>query len=108
MADHNTIFAQLLKFLPRHEFDQLAKQHHQGGALRTTSRWSRFVALTVGQLAGRQSLRDIESNMKAQAQRLYHLGAQAIARSSLSRLNERQPYSLYEALFANPCLLEWL
>lgn len=100
MAHHNTIFAQLLKFLPRHEFDQLAKQHHQGGALRTTSRWSQFVALTVGQLAGRQSLRDIESNMKAQAQRLYHLGAQAIARSSLSRLNEQQPYSLYEALFA--------
>ena len=45
-------------------------------------------------------MRDIESNMKAQAQRLYHLGAQAIARSSLSRLNEQQPYSLYEALFA--------
>lgn len=100
MAHHNTIFSQLLKFLPRHEFEQLAKQHHQGGALRTTSRWSQFVALVVGQLAGRQSLRDIESNMKAQAQRLYHLGAQAIARSSLSRLNEQQPYSLYEALFA--------
>jgi len=38
MAHHNTIFAQLLKFLPRHEFEHLAKQHHQGGALRTTSR----------------------------------------------------------------------
>ena len=100
MAHHNTIFAQLLKFLPRHEFEQLAKQHHQGGALRTTSRWSQFVALMVGQLAGRQSLRDIEANMKAQAQRLYHLGAQVIARSSLSRLNEQQPYTLYEALFA--------
>lgn len=100
MAHHHTIFAQLLKFLPRHEFEQLAKQHHKGGALRTTSRWSQFIALTVGQLAGRQSLRDIESNMKAQAQRLYHLGAQVIARSSLSRLNEQQPYTLYEALFA--------
>lgn len=100
MAHHNTIFSQLLKFLPRHEFEQLAKQHHHGGALRTTNRWSQFVALVLGQLAGRQSLRDIESNMKAQAQRLYHLGAQAIARSSLSRLNEQQPYSLYEALFA--------
>lgn len=100
MAHHNTIFAQLLKLLPRHEFEQLAKQHHRGGALRITSRWSQFVALTLGQLAGRQSLRDIESNMKAQQQQLYHLGTQAIARSSLSRLNEQQPYSLYEALFA--------
>lgn len=100
MPHHNTIIAQLLKFVPRHEFESLAKQHHQGGALRTTSRWSQFVALTLGQLAGRQSLRDIESNMKAQGQRLYHLGTRGIARSSLSRLNEQQPHSLYEALFA--------
>lgn len=100
MAHHNTTFAQLLKFLPRHEFEALAKQHHQGGALRTTSRWSQFVALTLGQLAGRHSLRDIESNLKAQGQRLYHLGTRGIARSSLSRLNEQQPYHLYEALFS--------
>jgi len=53
----------------------------------------------AGQLAGRSSLRDIESNMKAQAQRLYHLGATPVARSSLARLNEQQPYTLYETLF---------
>jgi putative transposase len=100
VTHHNTIFAQLLKFLPRHEFETLAKYHHRGGALRTTSRWSQFVALTLGQLAGRQSLRDIESNMKAQGSRLYHLGTRGIARSSLSRLNEQQPHNLYEALFA--------
>ena len=100
MAHHNTVFSQLLKFLPRHEFESLAKQHHQGGALRTTSRWSQFVALALGQLTGRQSLRDIESNMSAQGTRLYHLGTRGIARSSLSRLNEQQPHSLYEALFA--------
>jgi putative transposase len=60
VAHHNTIFSQLLKFVPRHEFETLAKQHHEGGNLRKTSRWSQFVALTLGQLAGRQSLRDIE------------------------------------------------
>lgn len=85
MSHRNTIFAQLLKFLPRHEFETLAKEHHSGSALRTTSRWSQFVALTLGQLAGRQSLRDIESNLKAQGQRLYHLRTRGIARSSLSR-----------------------
>ena len=100
MAHHNTVFAQLLKFLPRHEFESLANQHHQGGALRTTSRWSQLVAMAFGQLSGRQSLRDIESNMKAQQSRLYHLGTRGIPRSSLSRLNDQQPYSLYEALFA--------
>ena len=100
MAHHNTVFAQLLKLVPRHEFEPLAKRHHTGQKLRKTSRWSQFIALTLGQLAGRRSLRDIESNMKAQRPRLYHLGTGSIARSSLARLNEQQPYTLYEALFA--------
>ena len=100
MAHNNTIFAQLLKFVPRHEFERLEKAHHKGRQLRKTSRWSQFVALSLGQLAGRHSLRDIESNMNAQSSRLYHLGAQPIARSSLARLNEQQPAEFYEALFA--------
>lgn len=100
MAHNNTIFAQLLKLVPRHEFEALAKTHHEGRQLRKTSRWSQFVALCLGQLAGRHSLRDIESNMSAQSNRLHHLGAKPIARSSLARLNENQPAELYQALFA--------
>jgi putative transposase len=99
MAHHNTVFAQLLKFVSRHEFERLAKGHHCGQKLRSTSRWSQFVCLCLGQLSGRHSLRDIESNMKAQSSRLFHLGARPVARTSLSRLNQKQPYSLYEALF---------
>jgi len=100
MAHNNTVFSQLLKYVPRHEFEHLANQHHEGRRFRKTSRWSQFVAMSLGQLAGRQSLRDIESNMKAQNCRLYHLGTEAIPRSTLARLNSNQPYTLYEALFA--------
>lgn len=99
MTHRNTVFSQLLKFIPRHEFEQLANEHHKGRALRKTSRWSQFTALLLGQLSGRMSLRDIESNMDAQSQHLYHLGTKRIARSSLARLNKEQPASLYEALF---------
>lgn len=53
----------------------------------------------MSQLGGRQSLRDIQSNLEAQRQKLYHLGAKPIARSTLARLNERQPAELYESLF---------
>lgn len=100
MAHHNTVFAQLLKWVPRHEFDTLAAAHHQGRKLRTMTRWAQFVALSTAHLAGRQSLRDIVHNLKAQGSKLYHLGCRAVTRSSLSRINERQSYSLYEALFA--------
>lgn len=67
--------------------------------LRKTSRWAQFVALIFAQLSGRQSLRDIESNLQAQRHYSYHLGCTPIARSSLARLNEQQPASCYEALF---------
>jgi putative transposase len=99
MSHANTILSQLLKLVPRHDFQSLAKQHHQGQALRKISRWDQFVSLAMAQLSGRQSLRDIEANMNAQTGGHYHLGVRRIAKSSLARVNENQPYTLYEALF---------
>ena len=99
MSHYNTVFSQLLKLIPRHEFDTLADQHHSGRAFRQASRWSQFVTLSMGQLSGRNSLRDILDNMSAQAHRLYHLGTAKLSRSNLSRINEGKPYTLYEALF---------
>jgi hypothetical protein len=99
MSHHNTVFSQLLKLIPRHEFESLAKQHHTGRSFRTASRWSQFVTLALAQLAGRTSLRDIVENISVQAHRLYHLGSANLSRSNLSRINESKPYALYEALF---------
>src|SRR5690606_1634604 len=59
-----------------------------------------FVGMTMSQLSGRQSLRDIQSNLESQRHKLYHLGAKPIARSTLARLNEHQPAALYENVFS--------
>ncbi len=99
MAHYNTVFSQLLRYIPRHEFETLANRHHAGRSFRTASRWSPFVTMAIAQLAGRNSLRDIVENISAQAQRLYHLGSAKLSRSNLSRINEDKPYALYEALF---------
>jgi putative transposase len=99
MAHCNTIFAQILKIVPRHEFETLAKQHHSGRSFRTASRWSQFVSLSLAQLSGRNGLRDIAENISAQTHRLYHLGSTKLTRSNLSRINKDKPYELYEALF---------
>ncbi|HED12100.1 MAG TPA: DUF4372 domain-containing protein [Gammaproteobacteria bacterium] len=45
MAHDNTVFSQLLKFIPRHEFETLANRHHSGRSFYTASRWSQFVAM---------------------------------------------------------------
>ena len=99
MSHNNTAFHQLLSSVSRHEFEGLAKQHHSGQKLRSASRWDQFVGMSMSQLSGRQSLRDIQSNLEAQRAKLYHLGAKPIARTTLSRLNEKQPAELYQALF---------
>ena len=100
MGHSNTVLSQLLKFVPRHEFESLAKAHHSGRAFRSASRWSQFVCLATAQLSGRNSLRDIVENMSAQVHRLYHLGSAKLTRSNLSRINESKPHQLYQALFS--------
>lgn len=99
MAHHSTVLSQILRILPRHEFETLARRHHRGRKLRSISRWSQFVALTIAQLTGRSSLRDIVTNLQAQAHKLYHLGSRPVSRSSLARVNEQQPAGLFEAIF---------
>ena len=99
MAHCNTILNQILKIIPRHEFESLANKHHSGRKFRTTSRWSQFTAIVLAQLTGRQSLRDIVGNMKAQAHRLYHLGVGSLSKSNFSRINQNKSYKMYEELF---------
>ena len=102
MAHINTILSQLLKLVPRHEFEALPNQHYFGQSFRTTSRWSQFVVMLMGQLAGRVSLRDIVNIISVQSHHLYHLDTSNISRSNLSRINSDKPYQLYEALFSKP------
>ena len=96
LSHHNTVFSQLLKMIPRHEFETLAKQHHEGRKLRKMTRWSQFISMALAQLSGRSSLRDVVNNLSAQANKLYHLGSAIVSRSSLGRVNKKQPCSLYE------------
>ena len=99
MAHCNTVLSQLLKWVPRHEFETLAKRHHSGRSFRSASRWAQFVGLFMAQVTGRDSLRDIVDNLNAQAHRLYHLGAAKLSRTNLARINKDKPYTLYEELF---------
>jgi putative transposase len=85
--------------IPRHEFETVANA--VDGKVRSTalSRWSQFTALAVGQLNGRQSLRDIESCLNAQHHLHYHLGMQSVSKSALARANENRDALFYSRLF---------
>ena len=100
MAYSDTVLKQLLALVPRYEFDTLAQLHHAGQKFRSYNRWSQFLAMLIGQLSGRKSLRDITDNLMAQGKRLYHLGMKRTTKATLARVNAEQPATLYQALFA--------
>ena len=52
MAHNNTVLAQFLKLVPRHEFERDAAQHHKGRKLRKMTRWNQFVSMFMAQLSG--------------------------------------------------------
>ena len=55
MAHNNTVFAQVLKLVPRHQFEKLVRKHKSGRMSRSMTRWNQFVAMGMAQLTGRCS-----------------------------------------------------
>jgi hypothetical protein len=99
MAHCNTIFGQMLKLIPRHHFFSLEQEYGTGRAARSFSRWDQFVHLLFMQLTDRVSLRDGIAGLKARVRSLYHLGVQAVARSTFADANKLRPAAFFEALF---------
>src|SRR5580704_4260980 len=79
-----SIFAQLLQFLPRMEFEAAVAEHQAERHARGFSSWTQFVAMLFCQLGHAQSLREITQGLAASEGRLRHLGVKtAPSRSTL-------------------------
>jgi hypothetical protein len=94
-----TVFAQLMDFIPRHEFRQIVRQYRGEHRLRRFSCWDQFMVMAFAQLTYRESLRDIETCLQALAPTLYHAGIRhAVPRSTLADANEKRPWQIYHDL----------
>jgi len=96
MNDGRTVFAQLLDFFPRYEF-QLCVDRYQGNRyVKNFSCNDQFLCMAFAQLAFRESLRDIEACLRAQQSKLYHMGFRGgIARATLANANEFRDWRIY-------------
>ena len=100
MAHSSTIFSQLLQLVSRHDFMRLKKEGFKfGHKPRCLTRWGQFVAMMFAHLSGRTSLRDIASQLGAQACRLYPLGVRTVKRSTLSDAKQGRPAEFFESVF---------
>jgi hypothetical protein len=91
-----TLFAQVMDFLPWKTFHRIAQRHSADHRMRTLSCVEQFRVMAFAQLTYRESLRDIEACLSAQASKLYHMGlTQPVARSTLADANERRDWRIY-------------
>jgi len=91
-----TLFAQVMDFLPWKTFHRMAARYDADRRVRALSSAEQFRVMAFAQLTYRESLRDIETCLSAQAAKLYHMGfSQPVARSTLADANERRDWRLY-------------
>jgi hypothetical protein len=94
-----SMFSQILKLIPRVEFERIVKETRAEYAAKGFSSWGQFVAMLFCQLGRAHSLREIEGGLKSCEGKLAHLGIAAPARSSLSYANTHRPWELFEKVF---------
>ena len=100
MRHQNSVLHGLLKHVPWTVFDRLVEEHGADFKVRRLTTKDQLVALLYGQLSGAESLREIVVGLESHAVRLYHVGAHAVQRSTLSDANRLRPAEVFTDLFA--------
>ena len=99
MYDGSYVFAQVMERLPRHDFDACVARYHGEKYAKNFSCREQFLAMAFGQLAYRESLRDVVTCLSSHRSKLYHLGFRnAVAKTTLARANEKRNWRIYRDL----------
>ena len=97
MSHINTIFNQILQLIPRHQFEGLVRTYSGDRYVKGFTCFRQFTTLMYGQIRGRDSLRDIITGLNSHQSKLYHLGLEPVARSTLADANNNRDWRIYEA-----------
>ena len=96
MYTGKTLFAQLMDFLPWTTFARIVERYGGDRYVKSLRCTEHFRVMAFAQLTYRESLRDIEACLSAQASKLYHMGLrEPIRRSTLSDANEARDWRIY-------------
>ena len=91
-----TLFAQLMDFVPWTSFRRIVARYGGDTRVRSLNCAEQFRVMAFAQLTWRESLRDIEVCLSAQAAKLYHMGLrEAVHRSTLADANEARDWRIW-------------
>ena len=96
MSIKQTVFAQIMDFLPLHEFRKCVRRYRGNHKIQKFSCLDQFFCMAFAQLTYRESLRDIEACLRALQPKLYHMGIRGkVSRSTMADANERRDWRIY-------------
>jgi hypothetical protein len=96
MYSGQLVFSQLMDHLPLHTFRRCVQRYPSKYPTKTFSHLDQFLCMAFAQLTYRESLRDIETCLRAHQAKLYHLGIRgSIARSTMSDANESRDCRIF-------------
>ena len=96
-----TLFAQIMEFVPWTSFARIVQRYGGNSGVRTLSCAEQFRAMAFAQLTWRESLRDIEASLSANAGKLYAMGFRSpVKRSTLADANESRDWRIWSDLAA--------
>jgi len=106
MHEGRTVFAQLMDWLPKYELAKCVARYQGDFHVRSMRCYEQFLILAFAQLTYRESLRDIETCLRALGPKLYHSGIRCRAsRSTLADANEKRDWRIF-ADFAHVLIKE--
>jgi IS4 transposase len=96
----NIVFHGVLKHIPWTILDRLVEEHDADWDDRVVKTKAHLIALLYAQFCGARSLREIETNLRSHASKLYHLGGRTISRSALATANAERPVEVFAGLLS--------
>ena len=90
------VFSQLISLISHKQFQTLVKRHKGDYKVKDFTCWKQFLCMCFGQLTHRESLSDTIICLKANAEKMYHLGiGDVVSKSTLSTANENRSFKIY-------------
>ena len=88
-----------MDFMPIHTFRRFVARYQGDRNVRSFTCLDQYLCMAFAQLTYRESLRDIEACLRAQQQKLYHMGIRGtVAKSNLADANEQRAWRIYADL----------
>lgn len=96
MNSGQTIFSQIIDFLPQKKFRQCVERYNGNYHVRSFTCYDQFLCMAFAQLTYRESLRDIECCLRVMEEKLYHMGISGrVSRSTIANANENRNWRIY-------------